>query len=244
MFKALLLRLKSTKKIISISNTTKNELIKFGISSNSIEVIHHCTDLNVDSEKHKLHSLSKIKSGRPLNVVYIANDIPYKNISIFIRIAEQLSKGNNHNKFVFTLLSKVRNENLELLRRSELNNLSVIEHLDRLEDFYEMADILLFPSSYEGFGRPLIEAMKSGIPIVGRNIPIIREITGNASILVDSDRIDEWIGALTLLYDFSEYEDMANKSIKRSAEFSIEKFNLRVAKFFRSILQPMDTRDG
>lgn len=244
MFKMLLLKLKSAKKIISISNTTKSELITFGINSNSIEVIHHCTDLNVNSEKHKLNSLSKIKSGRPLNVVYIANDIPYKNISTFIHISEQLSRGDNHDKFVFTLLSKLGNNNLKLLRRNELNNLSVIGHLDRLEDFYEKADILLFTSNYEGFGRPLIEAMKSGIPIVGRNIPIVREITGDASILVDSDRIDEWIGALTLLYDFTEYENMANKSIKRSAEFSVEKFSLRVADVFRSILQRMDTHDG
>ena len=235
-FKLLISRLKTVKKIISISTTTKDALIGLGFNDSKIAVIPHCTDLDITAEDHIIKSLSKIKADEPLNVVYVAHDIPYKRISLFIKIAEKLTNFDPANRFRFTLLSRLEQPTINAIVGNNPAKLTVIDEVDDLKDFYEQADLMLFPSEYEGFGRPLLEAMKSGIPIVARDIPIVREIVNDAAHLIDSDCLDDWVNSLIDLYDEANYRRLALRSVYRSEEFSKPKFEQNVIDVFTNAL--------
>ena len=61
---------------------------------------------------------------------------------------------------------------------------------DELEALYALADCLLLPTRYEGFGLPVLEAMIRGVPVVCSDIPPLREITGEAALRFDPDRAE------------------------------------------------------
>ncbi len=235
-FKLLISRLKAAKKIISISRTTKDALIEMGFSDSKIAVIPHYTDLDIVAKDHIDRSVSKIKTNEPLNVIYVAHDIPYKRISLFIKIAEKLTKIDSTNRFRFTLLSSLRERTIRTTVSNNLTRLTVLGEVDDMKSFYEQADLLLFPSEYEGFGIPLLEAMQSGIPIVARDIPIVREVVKDAAYLIDSDCLEDWANSLIALYDVTNYSLFALRSVGRSEEFSKQKFERRVVDIFTNIL--------
>lgn len=80
-----------------------------------------------------------------------------------------------------------------------------------LPKLYRSAKALIFPSFYEGFGLPVIEAQASGIPVITSNNTSLSEISGGASILVEPTEINEIVRAIELVCDENE---LVNKSVK------------------------------
>ncbi len=92
------------------------------------------------------------------------------------------------------------------------------EHLPAL---YAGADAFAFPSLYEGFGLPVIEAMACGTPVLTSNISATAEVAGNAALLVDPMSVDAIAGGLRrLLRDGELRADYARRGIERAAQFS------------------------
>ena len=86
---------------------------------------------------------------------------------------------------------------------------------------YNLAEVLAFPSLIEGFGLPLVEAMKCGTPVIASDIPVMKEITDGAALLVDplnskllADKIWE------ILNNFQLRKELIQKGLKRSKDFS------------------------
>jgi len=95
---------------------------------------------------------------------------------------------------------------------------------DDLPAFYNLAEVFIFPSVYEEFGIPLVEAMACGCPIVASNTGAIPEITGGAAFLAepfDADRMAEGIDQLTQNTDFRR--TLIEKGFKRAKNFSYDK---------------------
>ncbi len=90
-----------------------------------------------------------------------------------------------------------------------------------LPALYTLADVVTFPSLYEGFGLPVIEAMACGTPVVCSNIPALAEIAGGAALLVDPYRSDELAEALAqVLTDRATAEALRSRGLARAAQFS------------------------
>ena len=86
---------------------------------------------------------------------------------------------------------------------------------------YSLAEVLVFPSQYEGFGLPPLEAMACGTPVVTSNTTSIPEITGNAAMLVDPESTAEIAGALEMVLSSSEIRaDLIEKGLSRVETFS------------------------
>ena len=87
---------------------------------------------------------------------------------------------------------------------------------------YRLADVFVYPSSYEGFGLPVIEAMASGTPVVARDIPVMREIAADAAYLVGDARA---MGAaiLSLLLDAPLRETQISRGLAQATNFSWRK---------------------
>jgi glycosyltransferase involved in cell wall biosynthesis len=106
-----------------------------------------------------------------------------------------------------------------------------------LSPIYSGAAAFLFPSFYEGFGLPPLEAMKCGAPVIASNRSSIPEVVGDAGILIDPNSVDELSHAVTrVLNDSSFRKELSEKSLARAVEFSWEKHaEMTVAGYKRAL---------
>jgi glycosyltransferase involved in cell wall biosynthesis len=91
----------------------------------------------------------------------------------------------------------------------------------RLPSLYREAQALVFPSLYEGFGLPILEAMACGTPVVTSNVTAMPEIAGNAALLVDPTSVEQIASAMErIVSDAALRQQLRRKGLMRSAEFS------------------------
>lgn len=94
---------------------------------------------------------------------------------------------------------------------------------DDVARLYRALDVVLFPSLYEGFGRTLVEAMALGTPVVANDIPVVREVAGDAALRFPLV-VDQWVaGVTTLLADAAFRHAIVQAGHQRAAGFSVDK---------------------
>jgi glycosyltransferase involved in cell wall biosynthesis len=92
---------------------------------------------------------------------------------------------------------------------------------EKLPSLYRAAEALIFPSLYEGFGLPLLEAMACGIPVVTANTTALPEIAGGAALLVDPISVEQIAEAMKrIVSDRSLRQQLREKGLSRAAQFS------------------------
>ena len=89
--------------------------------------------------------------------------------------------------------------------------------MDRLKGIYSAATLFAYPSLYEGFGLPLLEAMACGVPVVASNRASLPEVCGQAAILVEPDQDDLVAGIVRAL---ENREAWGERGLQRASEFS------------------------
>jgi glycosyltransferase involved in cell wall biosynthesis len=94
---------------------------------------------------------------------------------------------------------------------------------DELASLYSGARGLLYPSLYEGFGLPILEAMASGCPVLTSNCTAMPEIAGDAAILVDPLSVGSIAEGIRFLADDSWARSLAQKGVLRCRDFSWER---------------------
>ncbi|MBD2501056.1 glycosyltransferase family 4 protein [Anabaena azotica] len=118
---------------------------------------------------------------------------------------------------------------------------SEIHHLDYLSDelvalFYSKADVFVYPSHYEGFGLPVLEAMTLGAPVITSNTSSIPEVTGDAAILIDPDEPVQLAEAiLKVISDFQLRQDLITKGRERAKLFSWERTAKETLNAYKSL---------
>jgi glycosyltransferase involved in cell wall biosynthesis len=109
---------------------------------------------------------------------------------------------------------------------------------DQLPDLYAGADVFLFPSLYEGFGSPLLEALACGVPVVTSNVSSLPEVAGDAGILIDPGRPQEMADAvMAILTDPERRQRMIVRGRERAAEFTWDKAAGRMVELFAELLR-------
>ena len=102
---------------------------------------------------------------------------------------------------------------------------------------YRAADVLLFPSLYEGFGYPVIEAFASGLPVVTSGAGGLKEVGGDASVVVEGRDPTAYVQALEALSDDPAHmELLIARGRVRAREFSWQKTAERTAEVYRQLL--------
>ena len=93
-----------------------------------------------------------------------------------------------------------------------------------LPNLYKNASLFVYPSLYEGFGLPVLEAMASGVPVITSNTTSLPEVVGDAGLLVDPQNVDALReGISRLLVDDTLRRDISGKGLERARLFSWEK---------------------
>lgn len=226
--------LRDNDKVIASSNFTK-EMIQLHIKRDlNIRVVELCSSIGINQVQFQDKLAKHQANPKNVSVLYIAADRPYKNIKLFIKVAQLIDKMNLDIDYNFRLVSKLRRSNRKALMKEKPSNLVVIEHVDELDLLYREADVLLFPSKVEGFGLPLAEAMSYGVPIIYSSRPPMTDIVGNFGIAVDPETPELWVRELLGLSAFGTYEKMARLSYERSKNYSYERFKANVSRALKS----------
>jgi glycosyltransferase involved in cell wall biosynthesis len=107
---------------------------------------------------------------------------------------------------------------------------------DDLPDLYRGAQIFVYPSLYEGFGLPVLEAMASGVPVITSNRSSLPEVAGNAALLIDPTRPDDLAAAMSaVVSNRALHEELQRKGVARAKDFTWEAVARRTLAVYRSI---------
>ena len=216
--KRLLKRYLGFKNIITVSNDVKKKLSLIS-DSKEIEVIYPpCPPsfkrLEVtDSDKKKLNlPTDKILILSPSNAK------PWKNLDIVSRVMKKLG-----DKFVLVRVGPEIGIGITF-SQVDMNILNLL---------YNVCDILLFPSLEEGFGFPLVEAMRTGLPAVVSDIDVFHEIAADAVEYVNPYDVDSVVEGIFRALDKSE--ELRKISSRRSELFSMEIFRNKMITFYERV---------
>lgn len=164
--------------IICISENTKKDLIEcYQLNEKKISVVY----LGVRQER--VTNLKKFTSiAKKPYILFVGYRKKYKNFFRFIKAFSNSKNLLNEYDIVCFGNEKFDNEELSLIKKYELNNNIYIAsgNDDDLNDYYKNAKLFIFPSLYEGFGLPLLEAMKNGCPVCCSDTSSLSEIGKNA----------------------------------------------------------------
>ncbi len=179
----------AAEKIIVVSENTKKDLLHFHpyLQEEHISVIYN----GVSTEFYPLAS-EGATANRPY-LLFIGSRAYYKNFHFAIDLLQRLRE------FDFYLVgSALSPQEISLLNQKLSGRWKMFTNIDnpQLNRLYNAAYALIYPSSYEGFGIPLLEVMKTGTPFVALNKSSIPEVAGNAGILVDELDLDAFEAAI------------------------------------------------
>lgn len=108
--------------------------------------------------------------------------------------------------------------------------------LETIVRFYQNAAVLSFPSSYEGFGMPVIEANAAGVPVIAGNIPILHEVGADAALYVSPEDEEELASAFEkILYDRQYCTDLVAKGLVNAKRFSANSIACEYRKLYTAV---------
>lgn len=183
--------LRRADKIIAVSEFTKNEIIKFyKTAPEKIAVAYNSVGDNFAENipEEKLEAVRKKYSLPEKFILYLGTMQPRKNLSVLI---EAFSKINTEKISLVLAGGKGYNYDKEIdeaIKGNKLENSVIFPGFIDEEDksaLYKLAETFCFPSLYEGFGIPILEAMSTGVPVVASDIPPHKEIAGSAALFFD-----------------------------------------------------------
>jgi glycosyltransferase involved in cell wall biosynthesis len=225
--------LRKAKKIISVSNFSKQEIVDiYNIDSSKISVVHNGynkflykknTDLDYEKEILTQYGIEK-----PY-FFYVGRIEKKKNIPRLIDCFAQIKTKDESIKEKLVLVGDASfgyDETKYIITSFDMNNEVVMPGWVRechLPIIYSGATAFVFPSNYEGFGIPLLQAMACEVPIIASKSSSIPEVVADAAILVDPDDTDAIIDSLRNIATNEKLrEELINKGKKRIQKFSWE----------------------
>lgn len=174
--------IKKSSKILTVSNFSKETILKyFTIDNNKIIVINNASTLNISQQINT----EEINSNY---ILFVGADSLRKNLINALKAFNQIK--NLDIKIKIVGLGKSYNLKDEILQNKNIEIINQINDID-LCTLYSNAKMLLFPSFYEGFGIPPIEAMRCKCPVIASDIPVFREIYGDAVLYINPSNVNE-----------------------------------------------------
>ncbi len=243
--------LRGAERIFAVSNFTKTEIEKlFSIPPGRIEVVYNAIDerlLHGHTNPQERQLIAERYQVTYPFLLYAGRISPHKNvvrmIEAFSALKAELEKDGLFPDLKLIIIGDDVSGNPDLRRtvvRSGVQNdvrfLGFVP-IEVLRIFYDAAKIFVFPSLYEGFGLPPLEAMAHGTPVVTSNVSSLPEVVGNAAVLVHPENVFEIMRALhRVLLDQPLREKMKERSYKQAAKFSWEKSVRRIMDAYREVL--------
>lgn len=236
----------NSSKIVAVSHTVKNDILRlFPIEPSKIEVIYNGIDkLFFDFPNVDILSMVKLKYKLPEKfVLFVGNIEPKKNIIGLIEAFEKLLSNNaiTHSLVIVGQLGwKYKPIISKMYNSKYVDRIIYLGYIPREEimSIYYLSDLFVFPSFYEGFGIPPIEAMACNVPVIVSNTGALPEITNKCAFEVNPYSIDSIAnGIYTVLTNDNLRTNLINKGFLHSKKFLWSNTSIQTIQLYNKILE-------
>ncbi len=216
-------------RVMTVSESSKRDILRFvDVPPDKIDVIYNAYDERFGVEPRE-EDVVRVRERYQLHdefVLYAGNVKPHKNLERLIEAFNLVRQsGLDHLKLVLIgdEISKYAALRRAVHRHQLHKYVRFLGYMpeETLAVMYRLASVFVFPSLYEGFGLPPLEAMASGTPVVTSNLSSLPEVAGDAAVLVDPyDPQAIANGIHLVLTDESLRRDLRRKGLARAGQFS------------------------
>jgi glycosyltransferase involved in cell wall biosynthesis len=232
--------IKNSELIVTVSESSKRDIIRFyNTPEEKIKVVYEAAD-----DIFRLRNLSefeKIKLREKYNlpekfILYVGVLEERKNIRGIIKIADLIK---DKIEIPILLFGKIGHRGEKYLKEiKKRKNIQYKGFIDtqNLHYIYNLATIFLFPSFYEGFGLPVLEAMQSGVPVLTTNASSLPEVVGDSGLMHNPKDYDGFAkDIIRLLEDKDFYDRLKNKGLEQAKKFNWKKTTREIIEIFNSV---------
>lgn len=243
---------KNAKKVLTISNSSRDDIIReYGVAEEKVLTIYPGIKDPLSLSPH-VYGMNVLKAKYDISenyLLFVGTLQPRKNIIRLIEAFHQVIKSSSQKS------SSAKLEDLQLvivgkkgwLYESILQtpeNLGIAERvkfLDGVSDedlvaFYKHAICYVLPSLYEGFGLPVLEAMKYGCPVITSNVSSLPEAGGDAALYVDPGNVEDIVEKITLVLTHDKIRhEMVEKGKIQVKKFSWEKTAMKTLEVLQDV---------
>jgi glycosyltransferase involved in cell wall biosynthesis len=224
----------SAKHVLAVSRSTKEDLINiFRLADSKISVVHNALDERFafsHTPDERKHVLERYQLKDPF-VLYSGKIRPHKNlhrlIEAFAVLKSELSEDERYKNLKLIIigdeLSKHQYLRLTVIRSGAQQDVRFFGFVPYpiLRVFYQSATLFAFPSLYEGFGLPPLEAMANRTPVVASNTSSLPEVLDDAAVLVNPENVfDIARGMKSILADDVLRQKIVQKGVEQVSKFS------------------------
>jgi glycosyltransferase involved in cell wall biosynthesis len=223
--------LSQAAKVIAVSESTKNDLIEiFDINPDKVVVIHHATNFQGITPKPVANVPERY-------LLYVGGRNDYKQFLPFVEATAELLKKENVSLLCTGSGEFTAEENKAI---NKLGASHLVSHRKvndgELKTLYQDALAFVYPSKYEGFGIPILEAFASNCPTVLSNSSCFPEVAKDAALYFNPESNDSMATAVQqIITNPAVREELIQKGRKRFADFSIEKMAQQTLTVYESI---------
>ena len=235
MLKLDIIGIKRAAHIIATSQHTKDDLIEYlGIPEAKISLVYNGTDCRVFGPRN----------GEPLDgryILYVGSERPRKNLGrLFEAFAELRPEFDDLKLVKVGPVGRSRAYRQDTMRKLSClaiaDDVVFVDYVQEsdLASYYASAELLAYPSYYEGFGLPPLEAMCSGCPVVTSNTSSLPEVVGEAGIMVSPTDTGGWVEAMRrVLTDNQLRDEMVEKGLEQAKKFSWDRTAQQTLEVYR-----------
>lgn len=223
-------------RIISISENTKNDLVNIlGVKREKICVVY----LAADNSFREKAQRSTPQETTPF-LFYSGSVSPRKNLLRVVKAFDEIKDNINHDLYI-TGRDFWNSEDLMAFieeRKALKSRIKFLGFLteEELVDYYNNASLYLFPSLYEGFGLPILEAQACGCPVLTSNVSSCTEVAENSAHIVDPYSTEEIRDGILKIIDDDEYrKELIRKGRINVKRFSWEKTAINILKLIKEL---------
>jgi glycosyltransferase involved in cell wall biosynthesis len=232
-------------KIICISHSSKRELISYyPLSEAKIHVIYNPINFKILDNVKPVTDLPFKRHLEEDYVLYVGSYLPHKNVEFLIKAFKHIVEKNPRAKLILAGMKQTKDNSINnlILNLNLISNVEIIGYFseDLKGSLYSYAKLFVYPSIYEGFGMPVVEAMYKKIPVITTNYSCLPEVSqGQAVYLNDisdeNELADLIIEGLTNSRSFYN-KDYAEISRNVSACYNIDEISRQYIQLFDLIL--------
>ena len=231
-------------RVLTVSESSKRDILRFvDIPAEKIDVIYNAYDERFGVEPRE-EDVARVRERYQLHdpfVLYAGTVKPHKNVERLIE-AFDLVRKHGLDDLKLVLIGDEISKYAALRRAVHSHQLhKYVRFLGYLPEetlavMYRLASVFVFPSLYEGFGLPPLEAMASGTPVVTSNVSSLPEVAGDAAVLVDPyDSASIADGIERVLGDDTLRRSLREKGLARAKQFSWETSVRRVREIYQEV---------
>jgi len=222
--------IKRSTHIVAVSLSTKHDAVMYGATPSKCSVIYEGPCISPIEGKVGLRTLNLPEK----YLLFVGENRPHKNIRRLIEAFDEVSKVDPS----YSLIIAGKDTGKILLSRTNANILLLgpVSN-DELYELYERSTLFVFPTLYEGFGLPIIEAMSFGVPVITSFVTSTREVGGEAALFVDPYDVDDLKNKiLAILSDDEMYDQRVRISKKYAASFIWSEIALEYRQLYERVV--------